>query len=141
MEMAARESITHEGRVVEVTPAVTSVEIISESACSACHAKSLCSLGESKSKIIEVPTRLRDGLVPGDKVVVELRASMGHKAVWLGYGVPLMLLLVGILLPSALGMGEVGCGLCALGLIAVYYLVLWLLRKPLRNEYIFNIKK
>ena len=93
--MAARESITHEGRVVEVTPAVTSVEIISESACSACHAKSLCSLGESKSKIIEVPTRLRDGLVPGDKVVV----------------------------------------------IAVYYLILWMLRKPLRNEYIFNIKK
>ena len=132
--MAARESITHEGRVVEVTPAVTSVEIISESACSACH-------GESKSKIIEVPTRLRDGLVPGDKVVVELRASMGHKAVWLGYGVPLVLLLVGILLPSALGMGELGCGLCALGLIAVYYLILWMLRKPLRNEYIFNIKK
>lgn len=139
--MSRSGTITHEGRVVSVTPEITSVEIVSESACSACHAKSLCSISESKSKIIELPTRAWDSYAPGDKVTLELRSSLGHKAVWWAYGVPLVLLLLGILVPSYIGAGELVCGLCALALIAVYYLILWLLRARLSKEYIFNIKK
>ena len=32
-------------------------------------------------------------------------------------------------------------GLVAIGVLALYYLGLWLLRGRLRNEYIFNIKQ
>ena len=53
---------------MSVTPEVTTVEIISESACGACHAKGFCSLGESKVKRIEVPTSGWSDFRPGDEV-------------------------------------------------------------------------
>ena len=84
--------ISHKGRIVEITPEVTIVEIVSESACASCHAKGLCSLGDSKVKTVQVPTRAWDNYQPGDEVNVLLQASMGHKAVWLAYVIPLIIM-------------------------------------------------
>jgi hypothetical protein len=39
------------------------------------------------------------------------------------------------------GMGELASGLIAIGAVGVYYLVLWLFRDKLRNEYSFYIKE
>ncbi len=47
--------ISHKGRVLEVTPDVIRVEMISSSACSACHAAGLCSMSESVKKVVEIP--------------------------------------------------------------------------------------
>ena len=76
-------NISHRGRVVEITPELTSVEIISEAACASCHAKGICGLGESKAKLVQLPTSPYLNLAPGDEVEVLLSASMGHKAVWI----------------------------------------------------------
>ena len=134
------EEVAHSGRIVEITPLLTKVEIISESACSACHAKSLCGVSESVVKVVEVPTSGWDTFAPGDEVEVVLRASMGHKAVWLAYVIPLFVLIAFIMLPLALGVGELAAGLCGIGAVALYYLVLWMLRKRLANSYIFKIR-
>lgn len=133
--------ITHKGRIVEVTPVFTTVEIISESACSACHAKSLCGLGESVKKEIQVPTRGWDNYAPGDEVTVALKATMGHKAVWVAYMIPLVILLAVLLVLSGLGVSELTAGLSAIGAVAVYYILIRIFRDRLRNEYIFNITK
>lgn len=133
--------ITHKGRIVEVTPVFTTVEIISESACSACHAKSLCGLGESVKKEIQVPTRGWDNYAPGDEVTVALKATMGHKAVWVAYMIPLVILLAVLLVLSGLGVAELTAGLSAIGAVAVYYILIRIFRDRLRNEYIFNITK
>lgn len=135
------EEIFHEGRIVEITPDFTTVEIVSESACSSCHAKGLCSLGESKTKAIQVPTRGWDNYQVGDEVTVTLKASMGHKAVWIAYMIPLALLIAVLLILSGCGVGELASGLWALGAVAVYYLFIRLFGKRLKNEYIFNIKQ
>ena len=50
----ARNEISHKGRIVSVTPESTIVEIVSTSACAACHAKGMCGLSESKIKTNEV---------------------------------------------------------------------------------------
>lgn len=134
-------NISHRGRVVEITPELTSVEIISESACASCHARGLCGLGESKSKLVQLPTDPYAGLEAGDEVEVLLSASMGHKAVWIAYVVPFVLLMVSLLMLVGCGVPELASGLAALGCVGVYYLVVWLFRERLRNEYIFNIKK
>ena len=133
--------ITHKGRIVEITPEVTSVEIISESACSACHAKGLCGLGESKTKLVQLPTRAWESRSVGDEVTLAFEATMGHKAVWLAYVIPLVVLVAALMLSLQAGAGELAAGLIAIGCVAVYYLVIWALRTRLRNEYIFNIKK
>lgn len=139
--MSSSSEISHKGRVVSVTPEVTTVEIVSESACGACHAKGLCSLGDSKVKMVEVPTSGWSDIRPGDEVEVVLKASMGHKAVLLAYMIPLVLLVAVLLVAVSAGVGELYAGLAALAAVAVYYFGLWLMRGRLRNEYIFNIKK
>ena len=49
------ELISHKGRVVSADSKKVSVEIVSESACAACHAAGLCGMSESRKKIVEVP--------------------------------------------------------------------------------------
>ena len=105
--MNSNKDIRHSGKVVEITPEITRVEIISESACSACHAKGLCSLGESKVKVVEVPTSAWMNLKVGDTVDVLLKTSMGFKAVWLAYAVPLVVLVAALMGLLAAGVGEV----------------------------------
>ena len=138
--MSSSSEITHRGRIISITPEVTTVQIVSESACAACHARGLCSLGDSKLKEIELPTRGWDNLKVGDEVDVVLRASMGHKAVWLAYVVPLVLMVAALLGTLAAGGAELMAGLVAIAVVGVYYLVIWLLRDKLKNAYIFNIK-
>jgi len=138
--MSLNNTITHKGRIVDITPETTTVEIISESACSSCHAKSLCSLSESKTKNIEVRTRGWDQHKPGDEVDVVLKTSMGFKAVWLGYVIPLFVLLAVLLILLQLGKDELAAGLSAIGAVAVYYLVIWIFRGRLQNEITFSIK-
>ncbi len=138
--MSSSSEISHRGRIVAITPEITTVEIVSESACAACHARGLCSLGDSTVKQVELPTRGWDNYSVGQEVNVVLRASMGHKAVWLAYVIPLLVMVAVLLGTLSAGGSELLAGLCAIGAIALYYLVIWLLRGRLRNEYIFNIK-
>ena len=133
------ESVAHRGKIVSITPEFTTVEIISESACSSCHAAGLCGMSEYTKKAIEVPTRSWDSYEVGQEVNVVLRASMGHKAVWLAYVVPLVIMVAVLLGLTAAGAGELVSGIAAIGAAALWYFVLWLLRERLRNEYIFEI--
>ena len=135
------EKVSHRGRIVQVTPDLTTVEIISSSACSSCHATGICGMSEYTKKAVEVPTRAWDGYRPGDEVNVVLRASMGHKAVWLAYVVPLLVMMAVLMAMLGLGAGELAAGLGAIGGVALYYLFLWLFRDKLRNEYIFTIER
>ena len=138
--MSSNNEISHRGRIVSITPEVTTVEIVSESACAACHAKGLCSLGDSTVKQVELPTRGWDNYSVGQEVSIVLKASMGHKAVWLAYVIPLILMVAALLGTLSAGGSELLAGGVAIGAIALYYGVIWLLRGRLRNEYIFNIK-
>ena len=138
--MSSYSEISHRGRIVSVTPEFTTVEIVSESACAACHARGLCSLGDSKVKQVEVPTRGWDNYTVGQEVSVVLRATMGHQAVWLAYVVPLLILVAALLGILSAGGSELLAGLGAIGAVAAYYGVIWLLRDRLRKEYVFNIK-
>lgn len=139
--MASHNSISHTGRIVEVTPEFTTVEIISESACSACHASSLCGLSEYTRKAVQVPTRGWDDYKAGDEVNVVLKASMGHKAVWLAYVIPLVVLVTVLMVSLAAGLGELFSALLALTCTVLYYFVIYLCRERLRNEYVFHIEK
>ena len=138
--MSSNSEISHRGRIVSVTPEQTVVQIVSESACAACHAKGLCSLGDATVKEISLPTRGWDNYAVGDEVNVVLRASMGHKAVWLAYVVPLLVLVAALLGTLAAGGSELVAGLVAIGAVALYYGIIWLLRGRLRKDYIFSIK-
>ncbi len=133
--------ISHKGRVLEVTPDVIRVEMISSSACSACHAAGLCSMSESVKKVVEIPAAGNDGYAPGEEVELLLTPSMGMKAVVLAYLVPLAILLVICVSLSYTGMHELYIGLAGLCGVAVWYLALYMLKGRLASEYVFCIRK
>ncbi len=135
-----KEEVRHGGKVIAMTPQLTSVRIVSHSACGECHAAGLCGMAELSEKVIQVPTDPFASYAVGDEVEVVLAAEMGLKAVLLAYFLPLVVLLGMVLGLMALGMGEVAAGLSGFAAVGVYYLVLWLLRGRLRNQYVFRIK-
>ena len=134
------ESVSHKGKVIKMTPQVTTVSILQHGACSACHAAGLCGMADLAEKTVEVATDPYASYGVGDEVEVLLKASMGMKAVWLAYFIPLLIVVAVILGLVALGVGEVAAGVSGLGALAVYYFLLWLFRDRLKNEYIFTIK-
>lgn len=138
--MTHSDEIAHEGRIVEITPQAITVEIVSSSACSACHAKGLCGVSESTVKKIQVPFDFGQWSV-GQEVEVFLKKTMGYKAVWIAYVAPLGVLLAVLLSLMSAGLSELLSGLAAIAAVALYYFVIWLLRSRLRNEYTFYIRQ
>lgn len=136
----AKNEISHTGRIKEMTPEFTVVEIISSSACSACHAKGMCGVADEKVKEIQVPTDPYATWKEGDQVRVMLRQTMGLKAVWISYVVPLLILMILILSLSPVIGHEAYAGLIAIGAVALYYLVIYLLRGRLSKDFVFYIK-
>ncbi|MCQ2181549.1 MAG: SoxR reducing system RseC family protein [Bacteroidales bacterium] len=133
--------ISHKGKIVGITPEYTTVEIVSSSACSACHAKGLCGVSESETKAVQLPTVGWDNFNVGDEVELVLSSSLGHRAVWLSYVIPLGVLLAIMLPLLAFGVRDIVAALAALGGTALYYGVLWAVRDKLQKEYVFNIRK
>jgi sigma-E factor negative regulatory protein RseC len=138
--MSKKNEIVHSGKIVEITPDFTTVEIIVDSACSGCHAKSLCGMSEEQEKLISLPTDPYADHQVGDVVKVCTKMSMGLKAVWISYVIPLMILMILILSLSSVIGNELVRGLVALGGVALYYLLVWVFRDRLNNEFVFYIK-
>lgn len=133
--------VSHKGTVISVGQDRISVRIVSESACSACHAAGLCGASESKNKIVDVPVYGGQTYSVGQEVEVCLARKMGLKAVLLSYVIPLVILLILVLTLSSIGLGELVCGLASIGGVALYYLILYFRRDSLVEGYVFYVRK
>ena len=138
--MSKKNEIVHAGRILEITPDFTTVQIIVSSACSSCHAKGLCGMSEEEEKVIMLPTDPYATYNVGDEVQVCTKMAMGLKAVWISYVIPLAVLMILILSLSGVIGNEVYRALVAIGGVAVYYFFIWLFREKLSNEFTFYIK-
>ncbi len=136
----AKNEISHKGVITAITPELTTVDIISTSACAECHAKGMCGISESKVKSISVPTDPYTERQVGDEVDVVLKKSMGLKAVWISYVIPLFILMILILSLSSVTVHEVYAGLGAIAGVALYYLIIYLFRDRLSKDFVFYIK-
>ena len=130
----------HSGKVAHIDQDFTTVEIMVSSACSECHAKGLCGMSEEQDKVIMVPTDPYTVRAVGDEVQVKTKMSMGMKAVWISYVIPLAILMILILSLSTIVEREAYRALIAIGGVAVYYLFVWLFRDKLSNEFVFYIE-
>ena len=136
----SKNEISHKGVIKSITPELTTVEILSTSACAECHAKGMCGMSESKVKEISVHTDPYSVHEVGDEVQVMLKKSMGLKAVWISYVIPLFILMILILSLSSVNVHEAYVGLGAIAGVALYYLVIYLFRNRLANDFVFYIK-
>ena len=139
--MAKKDEISHPGKIIDINPDFTTVEILVSSACSSCHAKSLCGMSETKDKVIMVPTDPYTAYSIGDQVNVLTKKTMGLKAVWISYIIPLVILMILILSLSTVVENEMIRGLVAIAGVALYYGLIYIFRDKLSNEFSFYIKE
>ena len=135
--------IEHEGRIVEMDADSISVEIVSKSACAACHAKGVCGAAEEQVRTVVVPQTLATAasdLKVGDSVKLLLASKLGMKATIIAYGVPLLVLLSALMIFSALKLEQLYVGLLSLAAVAVYYVIIAIFRENLDKEFYFTIE-
>jgi len=134
------QTIEHSGIVEQIDGDQIKVLIMQQSACSECHAKSLCSIADKKEKIIEVissdPT-----LKVGDKVIIYGESSIGLQAVLLAFIIPFVLIFLALFIFQHFIENELIAGILAILVLVPYYLILFLSNKRLKNKFQFKIKK
>ncbi len=114
------------------------VEIITGSACSGCHAKSVCSPGGAETRTITVKSDA--DLNPGDRVTVVMTQSQGFRALAIGYIIPFLVLITAFVITTAAGAGELISALASFAAIGLYYLAVWILRDKIGEKFEFKIK-
>ena len=131
-------SIEHEGIVKSSDHKSVKVSITSSSACSGCHAESICSLYGNEQRIVEVPGDYN--VAPGESVKVIMKQSSGYKAVLLGYVLPLILVIMVLILLAAFSFPELTAGLASISILIPYYTLLYLLKKRINRKFTFMLK-
>ena len=119
--------VTHEGTVVKVDGNNVFVRIVQTSACASCSLSRHCNSAESKEKTV-VAQAGADSFRVGESVWVSVSSSLGHKAVSLGFGIPLALLLAVVMAVSGLTDNEPLAALCGVGVLIPYYILLYVFR-------------
>lgn len=130
--------IRHTGIVQKSDNESVTVLITAESACKGCHAEGSCNLSGKEEKIVEVKGYYN--VKEGDTVTVSMKQSTGFKALFLGYILPLLIVLTFLILFAYIGYSELAAGLLSLSSLLPYYLVLYFARKKINDKFIFSLK-
>ena len=139
--MNEEHNICREGIIRAINGDDISVEIIVSSACSGCHAKSICIPSDRRKEVITVKNTRHEDYRVGETVELLLETSAGNKAVVLAYVLPLVVLLALLFGCYALtGKELLSVGVGVLGVI-VYYLVLKSFSKGVEKGIEFGIRK
>ena len=131
-------TVSHKGVVVAVDGNKIKVQIESVSACAACHAKGMCTLSDKEDKLIDIECSKAVGKKVGDLVTVVVAQQRGMQAVVLAYILPaivVILSLVGLLNIVS----EPVAIILSLLLLAVYYLILYLLRNKISSKFVMTL--
>ena len=133
--------IKHRGIVEKVEGSHVVVRIVQTSACAACSAKGLCNASESKEKQIAV-YEVNASYQIGEEVVLCGTTSMGMRAVFLAFGIPMLLLLVALFVTMRVTDGDaLVSSLVALFAVVPYYLVIYFMKDKLNKTFSFTIEK
>ncbi len=130
--------IKHEGIISEIYNNCVYVRIVQSSACSDCHAKNMCSISESKEKVIEIPNLFEEYHV-GEEVIVTGNSSLGMKAVLYAFVIPLILIMIVLASTIKLSGSESISAIFAIASLGVYLIILYLLREKLKKKFIFSL--
>ncbi|MBI5010801.1 MAG: SoxR reducing system RseC family protein, partial [Bacteroidia bacterium] len=76
----------------------------------------------------------------GDTVTVSMKQYTGFTALFLGYIMPLLIVLTFLILLALIGYSELIAGLLSLSTLLPYYLVLYFMRNRINDKFIFSLK-
>lgn len=132
-------TVDHIGKVQEITHENVMVKILSHSACSGCHAKTVCGIADSVEKTVVIH-KSNHNFFQGQDVKVILKQSLGFKALFLGYLAPFIVVVFTLILLTSLGVSEVRSGIASLSVLIPYYFSLYLLKDKFTKQFTFDIE-
>jgi positive regulator of sigma E activity len=127
-----------EGIITKISNGIITIHIQQKDSCSTCAIKGACEKTSTRGKDIEVTDKNPENYSVGEKVNVNVPQSKGLKAARIAFVYPLLLIIAsGLVTYNVFHLKDALIALIALGFVAIYYFVLYLLRnKPIFN---FNI--
>ena len=132
--------ISHSGVVESIKEGCVRVRILQTSACAACKVAGHCHASESKEKIVDVlNAEDTSRLKVGDHVIVSASRDVANSALFLGFGVPLLILLSVLFIMLQLVTDEGFAALIALLALLPYYGLLYLMREKIQQKMAFFI--
>lgn len=137
----AEENLCKEGIVREIVGDRVKVEMTVSSACSECHARSICLPSDRKQEFVMAHTLSDEQFVPGEHVQIVLRRSLGNKAVLLAYMFPFLILLISLFGCYALTHNEILSVLVCIVCIGLYYVFMIKRSKKIDKQFVFYVKK
>lgn len=133
--------IEHRGIVESVSGGVVMVRTERKTACAECHAKGLCG-EQGGERLIKVTSDQASAFAAGDKVIVALEnTTMAFSAILWAYLFPLCILLAVLFSAHAIGLSDGVAALSSLGATALYYVVLYIMRRYFERKIKFTIIK
>ena len=132
--------VSHPGVVVGIDDKNLDIEILSSSMCGSCGIKSACGMSEMQEKRITVPKPEDREFIVGQPVSITMSTRQGNKAALFAYFIPAFLLVAIIIILSNLSVKEWLAALAGIGVIAVYYGVLYFFKDQLRDEFKYEIR-
>ena len=133
------EHVSHPGVVVGVSDKDLDIEILSSSSCGSCGIKSACGMSEMKEKRVTVPKPDDREFIVGQPVSIKMSVRQGNKAALFAYFIPAVIMIALIVILSNLNIKEWIAALAGIGIVVVYYLVLYFFREKLKEEFRYEI--
>ena len=134
------DSIEHLGVVKDITPKTVKVSLLNVSGCSSCHTKATCAVSDVDNKVIDV-INTGQKIKKGETVKVVFQKSLGPLALFLGYLLPFIILMIVLIVSISISNDEVFAGVTSLLSVGVYYLALTFFRTKLKSTFTFKILK
>lgn len=136
-----KETICKEGIVRAVEGDRYKVEITISSACSECHAKSICMPSDHKQEYVFAQSLYGNTFEPGEKVQLVLKGTAGSKAVILAYAIPFAILMVALFGTYAITHNELSGVIVSLIFVVGYFFFLKKHNKKIEEKFVFYVKK
>lgn len=134
------EHVSHPGVVVGINNEDLEIEILSSSSCGSCGIKSACGVSELKEKRITVPKPADKEFIVGQPVSIIMSTRQGNIAALFAYFIPTFLLVAIIMILSNLSIKEWLAALAGIGVVAVYYGILYFFKDKLKSEFKYEIR-
>ncbi|MDR0989710.1 MAG: SoxR reducing system RseC family protein [Prevotellaceae bacterium] len=131
--------IEHQGIVENIDGNHLSVRIVQTSACAACGARGHCAAADTKEKLIEVTTPKASDYQVGQQVMVYGALSMGMKAVWWAFLLPLLVLMVALVVLLSIW-SEPAAAIGSLVWLIPYYYIVWFNRRRMSRKFSFSVR-
>jgi len=133
--------ICHQGVVKQISNNTLFIEIERNTACEACHAKTMCVSFGQKDEMIQATSDTPELFQIGELVQVNMKQSLGAKAVVMAYLFPFLILILGLFVTYYFTKNELLSIGIAFSATALYFLFIKKMDKKIKKQFLFFVNK